>query len=314
MLGIKTQVVTLADYKDIDLRPYAAPFSMEEKELQKELMKYCIRYGTVETADAIAEGDIATLRLQGSSPRFIKDTVQVRVGKGLLNRELEQKLLGLSLGQTADLSADGEAVQVTVLDIRRRIPALPEDETVASWNLEGIADVEALRKSIVNAARNQYAEDMGESLALFLSDEVCRLSTFILDEEELEIARKEGHDMAVDMLRSGGLDPDTATDEEIQYATGGRTREEHFAFVEGISMDGVKSTAVGALLMEQEHAPMPTEEAYEEAVTLCAEGMGLSREEARKIITLPRFYRQQAGNYFFEKLINHCKQYLTKED
>lgn len=314
MLGIKTQVVTLADYRDIDLRPYAAPFFMAEEELQKELMKYCTRYGTMEQGETVAEGDIVSLRLQGSSPRFIKDTVQVRVGKGLLSRELEQKLSGLSLGQTADLSADGEAVQVTVLDIRRRIPAPLEDEAVASWGLEDIACVDALRRHIVDSARKQYAEDMGESLALFLSDEVCRLSTFILDEEELEIARKEGHDMAVDMLRSGGLDPDTATDEEIQYVTGGRTREEHFAFVEGISIDGVKSTAVGALLMEQEHAPIPTEAEYEEAVTLCAEGMGLGREEARKIITLPRFYRQQAGNYFFEKLIDYCKQYLTKED
>lgn len=314
MLGIKTQVVALADYRDIDLQPYAAPFSMSEEELEKELTKYRNRYGTVEQAKTVLEGDIVSLRLQGSSPRFRKDAVQVRVGKGLLNRELEEKLLGLSLGQTADLSADGETVQVTVLKIRRPIPAPLEDEAVASWGLEGIANVKTLRRHIADSARNQYAEDMGESLALFLSNEVCRLSTFILDEEELETARKEGHDMAVDMLRSAGVDPNTATDEEIQNVTGGRTREEHFAFVEGISMDGVKSTAVGALLMEQEHAPVPTEEAYEEAVALCAEGMGISMEEARKTITLPRFYRQQADNYFYEKLIAHCKQYLTKED
>lgn len=314
MLGIKTQVLTLADYRDIDLRPYAAPFSMNEEELEKEVTKYLSRYGTMEQGKTVAEGDIVSLRLQGSSPRFNKDTVQVRVGKGLLSHELEEKLIGLTLGQTAELTADGNEVQVTVLDIRRRLLAPLEDAVVASWGLEGIATVEALRQHIVNSARNQYAEDMGESLALFLSDEVCRLSTFVLDEEELEIARKEGHDMAVDMLRSGGVDPDTATDEEIQQATGGRTREEHFAFVEGISMDGVKSTAVGALLMEQEHAPIPTEAEYEEAVTLCAEGMGKSREEARNIVTLPRFFRQQAGNFFFEKLITYCKQYLTKEN
>lgn len=314
MLGIKTQVLTLADYRDIDLRPYAAPFSMSKEALEKELIKYRSRYGTMEQAETVAEGDIASLRLQGCSPRFNKDTVQVRVGKGLLSRELEDKLIGLSLEQTVALTADGEEVQVTVLDIRRRILAPLEDAVVASWGLEEVASVEALRQHIVNSACNQYAEDMGESLALFLSDEVCRLSTFILDEEELEIARKEGHDMAADMLRSSGVDPDTATDEEIQQVTGGRTREEHFAFVEGISMDGVKSTAVGALLMEQEHVPIPTEAEYEEAVTLCAEGMGKSREEARNIITLSRFYRQQAGNYFFEKLIAYCKHYLTKED
>lgn len=314
MLGIKTQVLTLADYRDIDLRPYAAPFSMSEEELEKEVTKYRSRYGTMEQAKTVAEGDIVSLRLQGSSPRFNKDTVQVRVGKGLLSHELEEKLIGLSLGQSTELTADGESVQVTVRDIRRCIPAPLEDAVVVSWGLEGIASAEALRQRIVNFARNQYAEDMSESLAIFLSNEVCRLSTFILDEGELEIARKEGRNMAVDMLRSSGVDPDTATDEEIQQATGGRTREEHFAFVEEICLGSVKSTAVGALLMEQEHAPIPTEAEYEEAVTLCAEGMGKSREEARNIVTLPRFYRQQADNYFFEKLIAYCKQYLTKEN
>lgn len=311
MLGIKSKVLTLADYREVDLSTVAAPFSMEKEELDKELTKYRSRYGTMATANTVAEGDIVTLRLQGNSPRFRKESVQVRVGKGLLDRELEEKLVGLSPKETALLSVANETVQVTVLDIRRRRLAPLTDEAVAGWGLEDISTVEELKASIIDHARKEYVVDMAEALAVYLTEEVCRRSAFALDESELEAARQEGHAMAVDMLRSSGLNPDTATDEEVQAVTGRRTKQEHFDFVEGLCMDGVKSDAIGALLMEQEQAPLPTEDAYEKALNECAEGMGLSLEEAKNVLTRSRFYRQRAANYFFEKLEAYCKEYLT---
>lgn len=311
MLGIESRVLTLAEYKEVDLSAVAAPFSMGEEELTKEMEKLRSRYGTMEAVETIETGDIVTLKLQGESPRFNKASVQVRVGKGLLDRELEEKLVGLSLQETVSLTTAGEPVEVTVLDIRRRQLAPLTDEAVATWGLEDISTVEGLKASIISKKRNQYVEDMSEALAVYLNEEVCRRSTFALDEGELETARQEGHSMAVDMLRSSGLNPDTATDEEVQAVTGGRTRQEHFAFVETLCMEGVKSDAIGALLMEQEQVPLPTEEAYEKALSECAEGMGLSLEEAKKVLTHSRFYRQTAANYLFFKLEAYCKAYLT---
>lgn len=96
--------------------------------------------------------------------------------------------------------------------------ALPEltDEVVASWQDEGVTTVEQLRRRIIENAKARYVEDMTESLAVFLSDELCKRCTFTLDEDELAQTRQEGREMAADMLRSGGLDPEQATDDEVR--------------------------------------------------------------------------------------------------
>lgn len=314
MMDIKSQVLSLADYREIDLRPYAPPFTMEEAEIQEGLLRLCSRHGRMLPADSIQPDDFVTLRLQGESPRFNKESIQLRVGKGLLSSELEQGLVGLQRDETAELRVGDECVTVTVLEIRRR--QLPEltDENVASWQLEGIATVAQLRQSVVDKAKAQYVEDMTESLTVFLDEELCRRSSFELDEGELEATRQEGHEMARDMLRSAGLDPDHATDDEVRQVTGGRSREEHFTFLEELMMDGLKGTAVGALLMEQEGIQPPTEEAYQAALQESAEGMGLSLEQAAQVLTRPRFWRQTAANYLFNKMEAYVKDYLTKEN
>lgn len=314
MMDIKSKVVSLADYREIDLRPYAPPFTMDEEEMEAALLRLRSRHGKMVPAQSIQADDFVTLRLQGGSPRFNKESIQLRVGKGLLDRELEAQLPGLCPGEERTLCVGGETVTVTVRDVQRR--ELPEltDENVAAWQLEGIATVAQLRESVVEKARAQYVEDMTEALTVFLDEELCRRSTFQLDGDELAQTRREGHDMARDMLRSAGLDPDTATDDEVRSVTGGRSREEHFTFLEELMMDGLKGTAVGALLMEQENAPAPTEEDYQKALQECAEGMSLSLEQAEQVLTRSRFYRQTAANYLFGKMEVYVKDYLTKEN
>lgn len=314
MMDIKSKVVSLADYREIDLRPYAPPFTMDEEEMEAALLRLRSRHGKMVPAQSIQADDFVTLRLQGGSPRFNKESIQLRVGKGLLDRELEAQLPGLCPGEERALCVGGETVTVTVRDVQRR--ELPEltDENVAAWQLEGIATVAQLRESVVEKARAQYVEDMTEALTVFLDEELCRRSTFQLDEDELSQTRREGHEMARDMLRSAGLDPDTATDDEVRSVTGGRSREEHFSFLEELMMDGLKGTAVGALLMEQENAPAPTEEDYQKALQECAEGMSLSLEQAEQVLTRSRFYRQTAANYLFGKMEVYVKDYLTKEN
>lgn len=314
MMDIKSKVVSLADYREIDLRPYAPPFTMDEEEMEAALLRLRSRHGKMVPAQSIQADDFVTLRLQGGSPRFNKESIQLRVGKGLLDRELEAQLPGLCPGEERALCVGGETVTVTVRDVQRR--ELPEltDENVAAWQLEGIATVAQLRESVVDKARAQYVEDMTEALTVFLDEELCRRSTFQLDEDELSQTRREGHEMARDMLRSAGLDPDTATDDEVRSVTGGRSREEHFTFLEELMMDGLKGTAVGALLMEQENAPAPTEEDYQKALQECAEGMSLSLEQAEQVLTRSRFYRQTAANYLFGKMEVYVKDYLTKEN
>lgn len=79
-------------------------------------------------------------------------------------------------------------------------------------------------------------------------------------------------------------------------------------------MDGVKSAAVGARMMEDDGAQPPTQQVYQAALQECAEGMGVSLEQAQQILTRPRFNRQHTANYMFTKLEAYVKNYLTKEN
>ena len=205
---------------------------------------------------------------------------------------------------------EGKAT-VCVLAIQRRVLPPLTDETVGMLGMEGVETVEALKAQIVSEARAQYVEDMAEAVAVELSNEANERSTFELDDDERKEVLKEGRDMANDMLASAGLDPKTCTDEQV-LAVAGRTKREHYDFLETLSVDGLKSTVLGAILMERDGEPIREGE-YEKAVQECAEGMGISEEQAKAVITYPKFLRSRAANYQFEAIVTFVKDYLERK-
>lgn len=92
----------------------------------------------------------------------------------------------------------------------------------------------------------------------------------------------------------------------------GRTKQEHYDFLRELSVQGLKSAAIGALAMARDGVTV-TEVQYREAVQYTADGMGLSLEDAAKVLTWPKFLRQTAGNYHFEEIIQYVKNYLKQE-
>ena len=122
----------------------------------------------------------------------------------------------------------------------------------------------------------------------------------------------EGREMAADMLRGAGLDPDTADDEAVRAASG-RTRQEHFDFLQELSVDGLKSAAIGARQMAQDGVTV-TEADYQKTVASNAEGLGVSVEEAARIMPWPKYLRQTAANYNFDIIVAFAKAWLNKED
>lgn len=307
----KSKAITICDFRSLDLGKYAPPFEMTEEELGEKLQKLLMRHAEMIDADSIEADDFVTLDTASDVPKFNKKAITVRVGKGLFSKALENAIIGFVQGEERTLALpEGEAT-VRILAIRRReLPQL-NDETVRSLGLDGIDSVEALKAQIVSEARAQYVEDMAEAVAVELSNEANEKSTFELDEDELNEVLKEGRDMADDMLASAGLNPETCTDEQV-LAVAGRTKQEHYDFLDALSVNGLKSAVLGELLMEHDGDTIRDGE-YEKAVKECAEGMGLSEEQAEAVITYPKFLRQRAGNYQFDAIIAFVKEYLERK-
>lgn len=308
----RSKAIEIFDYREIDISQYAGPFSMSDEELAERLDKIRARHAAMVEAETVRNDDFVTLDTVSETPKFQKTGITVRVGKGLYSRELEQAILGMEAGEERTITIPDAEARVTVRSIRRRV--LPElnDETVAAFGIEGVETVAQLTAQIRAEAKAQYVSDMAEAVAVAVSSEANDRSTFALDEEELREVEAEGQAMAEDMLRSAGLDPETATDEEVMSVSG-RTKQGHYDFLRELSRSELRGVAIGADLMARDGETIP-DGAYDEAVQACADGMGLTRPEAEKILTYPKFLRQTAANYYFEKIVDHVTCYLNKEE
>lgn len=307
----KSKALSIFDFREIDLSRYAAPFSMSKEELEERLTKLRTRHAPMAEADSVETGDFVMLDTVSEAPRFRKTGVTLHVGKGLFSRELEQEILGMRVGEARTVALPDAAAQVTIRSIRRRILPPLTDDVVASWGIEDAKTVEHLIAVLKEEARSQYVADTAESVAVAVSGEANRRSLFDLDEEEIRTVEDEGRNMAEDMLRSVELDPATATDEEV-LAVSGRTKQEHFDFLRWLSLDGLKSAVIGELMMERDGVEVRAED-YRTALQSCADGMGVTLEEAGKILPYDKFLRQTAANYYFEQIENYVKIYLERK-
>ncbi len=309
----RSKVVSVYDYRNIDLRKYAPPFAMEPGELRERLNKLRIRHGEMRSADFVLQDDFVTVDMNSELTKYQKSDLALRVGRGLLNPELEQAIIGMRAGDKKTFSLPEGQVEVKIVAVRRRV--LPEltDEVVRTWNIDGVDTVNALLDQITAEAKEQYVQDMAEAVTVALSEEVDANSEFILDPDEVRTVEAEGQRLAEDMLRSAGLDPNTADDDAVQ-AVSGRTKQEHFDFLRSLSLSGLKSACIGACMMAEDGAVISDSD-YQKALSLCAESMGITREDAEKnILPYDKFLRQAAADYQFEKLENHVKLYLTEEE
>ena len=309
----QSEATSVFDYRNIDLRQYAPPFTMDPDELRERLEKLRTRHGEMADADNVTADDFVTVDMESDMPKFQKTGITLRVGKGLLNPELEQSLIGMSMGDIKTVSLSEGQVRVKIRGIRRRVMPELTDEVVSSWDIDGVNSVETLLEQIKADAKAAYVEDMAESVTVALSEEVIARSKFVLDLDEVRIVEAEGRRLAEDMLRSAGVDPDTADDDAVR-AVSGRTRQEHFEFIREICLSGLKSACLGAGMMESDSAVIEPDD-YRKALATCAEGMGISIEEVEKnILPYDKYLRQTAADFHFGRLENYVKEYLTQEE
>lgn len=272
MMICRSKAVAVYDYRNIDLGEYAAPFVMDKETLRQKLEKLRTRHGRLENADCVKQDDFVTLNTESGIPKYQKTGLQLRVGKGLFSPELEQAILGMRAGGEETVSLPEGEVWVKICAVQRRV--LPEltDKTVSAWGIDGVSTVEELIGHLTAEAKAQYAEDMAESLIVWLSDEIADRSTFLLDPDEVRTEEEEGRQWADELLRNAGLDPETADDDAVM-AVSGKTKKAHYDFVRSVYVGGLKSACLGAKLMAADGVEITSAD-YQKALAACAESMG----------------------------------------
>ena len=86
------------------------------------------------------------------------------MGSGLYDSTIEETLVGMALGDRAEVTVKGETVAFSVEKVEKRhFPALT-DALVKELGLEGIEDMAAYRRYMGEKLRTAYARTLGEKL------------------------------------------------------------------------------------------------------------------------------------------------------
>ncbi len=304
---IKSKVTNLYDFHDVDLKSVVEPFTINEEEIAEEIKKLAKKHGRLVDAERVESGDFVTIKSVSEIKKFNKESISLTVGKNLFDKEVEQQLIGMTVNETKSL-AD---CRVEVKKIQRRIIPDLTDEYIASLNIEGISSLTQLKESIIAKQKDEYIEDYKEALAVYLSERVNGESSFELAEDEIDGAKKRSRKMADDMLAASGLDVDKATDEQIRQACG-RSKEEHYQYLEDLFVDGLKSAACGQKMLEEAGISF-SEEDYLKALKDPMEYYGFTLEQTKEYLPFEVAEQNFAADYNFGRIEEYVNEYLMKE-
>ena len=227
---MKSKINVLADYtkaefpREIDLR-------CSEEYIQKKLRAITRNHKRMEKAKTAEKGDAVVLTVESELPKFNRPTVQVAVGSGMYDRELEEQLVGRAVGETFTAQVQGKPVTVTVRDAARTVFPEPTDEMAAEYAAaqEGMEDVKTMA-DYRRWAQKQYQDEKRQE-ALYGGMDACinyvlTHSDWEFHEEELAGMVEEELDYQREtMKQEEGLDFDAMSDGDIRRVYGVESRQ-----------------------------------------------------------------------------------------
>lgn len=310
MYDLKSKVIDIYDFKNIDLHEIVEPFQLEEADIDDEIERLRKKNAVSAEAETVEAGDIVEISCKSESSRFNKDKVSLKVGLGLFSKQIESQLRGMKTGETASVSEKSGTVEVKILKVTRTV--LPEltDKNVSKWGLEKVKNVAGLRSYIISSLKQQYIADVAESYAIYIQNLANEKSVFELDSEELEDQKKAGEKMALEMIKSQGFDPDTITEDEAQEILG-KTKAEHIEFLKDSFVSSFKSGLVGLALMEQKGLVLTADD-HNKSLQEYMLATGADMDEAKKVITFDKFIIGQGADKYLDEVEGHVKEYLAR--
>ena len=185
-IKLKSKAVSIYDYHQVDISRFITGFSVDEAQYRKDLDRILRRFGRRESVSQVGSGDAVIVNSRSTLPRFCWDGMTVMVGKGILNREFEAQLIGMTVGERKTVFVDGGEASVEIVSVTRTV--LPEltDEIVASFQMGGISTVSDLRRYCIGKQVETFLleDEVPDTASAFVWQEVAKNSKINRDAEE----------------------------------------------------------------------------------------------------------------------------------
>lgn len=107
---------------------------------RKAIVKEHLVLQPVPAEEAAQIGDTVTMATVSELPKFNKPKVTASLGRGLYHKELETMAVGKKAGDSFSLTIQEKAVDVTILEIKRKLAPEPTDEMVVAMGAKDYQD------------------------------------------------------------------------------------------------------------------------------------------------------------------------------
>lgn len=163
---MKTKLISVPDWnsKLHEIGWNDAPTTADiESRVVKELTRGRVTFVDADSSP-IENGFRVTLHTESALPKFNKEKVTVTVGSGLYDRTVEDRLLDMRVGDSAQVTVKDKPVSFTVQKAeKKQIPGLT-DEMVRELSIEGVDTLSAYRAYIARKIKTAYASKLLEQL------------------------------------------------------------------------------------------------------------------------------------------------------
>lgn len=302
------------DFREANVPEKMLVIKIEQAVIDKGLAGAAERFLTIEPAgDGIRAGDIVRISYPDETAEDGTRQAQFSVGRHFFDPALEDALLGMTRGQTAELSVKGQKKPVTILSVKRRnIPVLT-DEAVASIGVEDVDTVEKYRQYLIDRAVRRKRSERDRILIDFVEKQAAAQSEFTPVDRESEeyrslysqqmdqarqFAAQDESTTAIEVLRRMLLPGKEAGEAEVLSALAEECERQMKVRALGrahAARDGVTYTAAGC----------------EEELRQFAEARGIPYEEVRAVYDPEDMALGKYGQYYGEKVMAHFEKRYT---
>jgi FKBP-type peptidyl-prolyl cis-trans isomerase (trigger factor) len=310
-MSMESKVISIYDYHNIDLSPYAKEFVVNERAIQDEISNIQNKGSKWEAGSTVCKSDIVVCSLKSENPKFNKEKIKIVAGSGMFNSELENKLVGIAKGENKSITINDEPVCVEINDIMHRVVAPFDDETAASLGIEGVKTTADFHDHLSNQQKKEFIEKIEYPAIQFAVNEMLTKSDVVVKKQEWKAAI----DMELSKYKAlcslEGLVLEEMKDKDFDGKIPVKSYYELMAMVQLNNWDTVSEYLIGKAYAERK-GYCPNEEDYEKYIKEYMEFWHNTDEEARKITTYEHFIFFSYTGCFYNEISEYVKKNILK--
>lgn len=301
---LKTKAIKIYDYKDVDLSQFIDDIEIDQDKLEESLERFCGNYAEMISADTVVKRDLVTFSSKSNHSRYQKSSATIRVGLGLMGKDFESLLIGLSKNEKKNIQVGDKEVEIVIENIQRElIPELNQ----ALINKTGREDITSVEDVIELCMVDQLAEEIegiADEALSFVGQTAIENSQFNVDPDEVDLIFNLDWELCAGMIERNQSAKDESAEDTV-------SEEEIKANIRKMATSAVQMAALECALMEEQGQKLGEIE-YKQYIAKKADALGVSSEDLEKTESPTLFLLQEYADRYFGKLEKYVLPALVK--